>query len=321
MTGPAMLDPFDTSEISFPDISRHAAGNTGIPYLHRFDSGRPGPHAMITAIVHGNEVCGVHCLDWLLDAGVRPDRGVVSLAFVNVAAYRAFDPARPLESRYVDEDFNRVWDPAVLDGNRDSVELRRARELRPVLETVDRLLDLHSMSSSPTPVMLAGPLDKGRRLAEAIGLPEWVVMDAGHAQGTRMRDAAAFGDPDRDAAAALLETGPHFWGRGPALAMHAAARFLAAAGVVDHPPTPPEPCPIPERPQRVVRVDDRYTVRTEDFAFTRPLEGLEMLDRAGTEIARDGGEPVVTPFDRCVIVMPTRCKRPGETAVRFGRLI
>lgn len=315
-----MFDPFDTSAVSFPDISRHAAGNCGVPYLYRFDSGRPGPHAMISAIVHGNEVCGVHALEWLLDAGVRPDRGVLSLGFVNVEAYRRFDPAEPLASRCVDEDFNRVWDPETLDGDRESVELRRARALRGHVDTVDRLLDLHSMSTSGPPLMLAGPLAKGRRLAEAIGLPEWIIMDTGHNAGTRMRDYRQFGDARDDAAAALLETGPHFWRHGPGLAMHAAARFLETAGVLTRAPVPPEPCPVPERPQRVVRVDDRYTVRTEAFRFTRDLDGLEVLD-AGVEIARDGHAPVTTPFQDCVIVMPSSYKRPGETAVRFGRLV
>jgi hypothetical protein len=168
--------------------------------------------------------------------------------------------------------------------------------------------------------MLAGRLDKGRHLAEAIGLPHWIVMDTGHDAGTRLRDYAHFGDPQSDACAALLETGPHFWDQGPALAMHVAARFLRTTGVVTAAPTPPEPCPISQAPQRVVRVEDRYTVRNADFRFTRDLEGLEVLP-AGTEIARDGSDPVIAPFDDCVIVMPSPYKRPGETAVRFGRLV
>jgi hypothetical protein len=43
-------------------------------------------------------------------------------------------PANPFSSRFVDEDFNRVWNPETLSGPRDSVELRRARELRPFVE-------------------------------------------------------------------------------------------------------------------------------------------------------------------------------------------
>ena len=84
------------------------------------------------------------------------------MAFMNVEAFLIFDPENPTASRYVDEDFNRLWTTEVLDGNRDSVELRRARELRPIVDTVDFLLDIHSMQTVTPPLMMAGPLSKGR---------------------------------------------------------------------------------------------------------------------------------------------------------------
>jgi hypothetical protein len=51
--------------------------------------------------------------------------------------------------------------------------------------------------------------------------------------------------------------------------------------------------------------------------------GMETIERAGTVIARDGGEPVTTPYDDCILVMPApgRYVRPGLTAVRLGRII
>ena len=45
-------------EVEFPDISRHEQSASGIAYVHTFDSGAPGPHVMINALTHGNEVCG-----------------------------------------------------------------------------------------------------------------------------------------------------------------------------------------------------------------------------------------------------------------------
>jgi len=75
---------------------------------------------------------------------------------MNVEAFLRFDPGNPTASRYVDEDFNRLWTTEVLDGNRDSVELRRARELRPIVDTVDFLLDIHSMQTVTPPLMMAG---------------------------------------------------------------------------------------------------------------------------------------------------------------------
>ena len=43
------------------------------------------------------------------------------------------------------------WTTEVLDGNRDSVELKRARELRPIVDTVDFLQDIHSMQTVTPP--------------------------------------------------------------------------------------------------------------------------------------------------------------------------
>ena len=111
---------------------------------------------MINALTHGNEICGALALDHLFKAGLRPERGRLSLAFVNHAAYATFDPANPEASRFVDEDFNRVWVEDRLDGLEDTAELRRARELRPIFDSVDLLLDIHSMSTYSKALMIKG---------------------------------------------------------------------------------------------------------------------------------------------------------------------
>ena len=188
LTYPVSLTP--------PDISAYRAGNIGVEYVHQFDSGKSGPHVMISAVVHGNELCGAIAVDHLLKNEARPLHGKLTMAFMNVEAFLRFDPENPTESRYVDEDFNRLWTTEVLDGNRNSVELRRARELRPIVDTVDFLLDIHSMQTVTPPLMMAGPLSKGRRFAEQIGIPETIITDSGHKAGRRMRDYEGFSDPD-----------------------------------------------------------------------------------------------------------------------------
>ena len=81
---------------------------------------------MVSAIVHGNEPCGVIALDWLFRKEIPPIAGSLTLAFINVEAYRAFDPADPNATRWIDEDMNRVWDQSVLEGERNSLEIERA---------------------------------------------------------------------------------------------------------------------------------------------------------------------------------------------------
>src|SRR5919106_2116094 len=95
-------------EVDAPDISVWSRGSGGIPYVVGLDSGRTGPHVVITALVHGNELCGAWALLRLLEREVRPCHGRLSLAFVHLAAFDAFDPSSPKASRYLDEDLNQV---------------------------------------------------------------------------------------------------------------------------------------------------------------------------------------------------------------------
>ena len=308
-------------ELSALDITPHRRGNTGIDYVTTLDSGASGPHVMLSALVHGNELCGAHALDYLLSEGVRPRRGRLTLAFMNVAAYARFDPASPAASRYVDEDFNRVWSAAVLDGPRHSVELHRAREVRPLVDTVDLLLDIHSMQNATPPLMLAGALDKGRRLAIDVGAPVHVVCDAGHAAGTRLRDYAGFGDSASTRNALLVECGQH-WARGTErVAVEVALRFLASSGTVAREwfePRLPDSAPAG---QRIIEVSGPVTIESDRFRFVEDYRGMEVIPEEGTVIGWDGGRAIRTPYPDCVLIMPSRRLRRGESAVRFGRYV
>ena len=308
-------------ELNALDISQYRRGNTGIDYVTTFDSGAPGAHVMLSALVHGNELCGAHALDYLLREEVRPQQGKLTLAFMNIAAYARFDPANPVVSRYVDEDFNRVWSAEVLDGPRDSVELRRAREVRPLVDTVELLLDIHSMQHATPPLMLAGRHDKGRRLALGVGIPVHVVCDAGHAAGTRMRDYAAFGDPDREHNALLIECGQH-WTSGTArVAVEVALRFLACTGAVA-PEWAEARLPATAPPaQRIIDVTGPVTIESDRFWFVEDYQGMEVIADEGTVVGWDGERAIRTPYPNCVLIMPSRRLRCGESAVRFGRYI
>jgi predicted deacylase len=308
-------------EYAFPDIRRWEAGNTAIPYAWTFAAGEPGPHVLVQALTHGNEACGAVAVDWLLAEGVRPTRGRLSLVFANVAAYAAFTEADPFASRCVDEDFNRLWSEDVLASRRHSCELARARALRPLYDTVDALLDLHSMLEDTAPLALAGPLAKGVELARAVGCPEHVVADAGHATGKRLRDYDGFVDPASARNALLVECGQHWERRAPEVAKQCTLRFLRHFGAIPEEFVRAHLDPRPLPPQRVIEITSVVTIRHDEFRFAMPVSGLQVIPRAGTLLANDGGEPVLTPHDDAVLIMPTRRPRKGETAVRIGRYV
>ncbi len=311
-------------ELQAPDISPWRDGNAGVPWVHVLAGSSPGPRVMVQALTHGNEICGAIALDWLLrqvqHAGWRPRRGTLVLAFGNVEAYARFDPHNPFPSRCVDEDFNRVWADEVLHGSRDSVELRRARALRPFVDEADLLLDIHSMSEACAPLMVCGTQDKNAAFSRVLGVPEVLLIDTGHPAGLRMVERGAFGDPASPRAAVLVECGQHWERAAAAVAVDPLVRFLGVAGVADAAWVAAHTrLPLP-RQQRLVRVTEAVVARSADFRFLMPTHGLQVVPKAGTPLAQDGSHVWHTPYDDCVLVMPgTHNLKPGGTAVRLGR--
>jgi len=315
---PASAPPI---EVAFPDLATHAAGNRGVPYAWTFASARAGPHVLLQALTHGNEICGAIALDWVLRKELRPARGTLSIVFANVAAYERFDPGDPFASRCVDEDFNRLWSADVLDGSRDSTELRRARELRPLYDRVDHLLDLHSMSDPCPPLAMAGRQRKGLALAQALGVPQHIVIDGGHSAGRRLRDYAFFDDAADPRSALLIECGQHWEAAAPEVAKQSVLRWLRHFEMADPRLLDAHLAPVPVPPQKLIEVTTTVTIASDKFAFTLPVRALQTIARAGTVFAVDGANEIRTPHDDCVVIMPTRRPRRGETAVRLGRYV
>src|SRR5688572_28570181 len=269
-------------DITPPDLSRYRAGNTGVEYVHVLDSGRPGPSVMVQALTHGNEFCGAIALDDLLKQGIRPAQGTLTLAFANVTAYERFDFDNPNRSRFVDEDYNRVWADDVLNGARDSVELRRARELRKFVDSADLLLDLHSMHEPCRPIMVCAKSEKSVALTRSMGAPADLLLDTGHPAGLRMMERGGFADPARPRTAVLIECGQHWAKSSVGVAIDTCARFLAVTGLLEK--------SFPSVSQKVIRVTEPVVAKTRAFRFASPWKGLEVVKKAGSLVATDGAK-------------------------------
>jgi predicted deacylase len=307
-------------EIKPPDIEPYRKGNTGVDFVHVLDSGQPGPNVMVQALTHGNELCGAYAVDFLFREHVKPTKGKLVLAFANVAAFARFDFDDPDRSRYIDEDYNRVWADEVILGKRDSAELRRARELRPFVDAADYLLDLHSMHEPCRPIMVCGMLDKGAEFARRIGVPADLLIDTGHPAGLRMRDRGGFGDPNSPKNAVLIECGQHWEKSSVDVAIDTTLRFLKATGVVEAAWVESRLKLKPPKEQKVVRVTEPVVAKTMNFRFARPWKGLEVIPKAGSVVATDGDKTWRTPYDDCVLVMPSLVHlKPGTTMVRLGK--
>lgn len=306
--------PTPTFEVLPRDLEPYRKGNVGVDYVHRFESGKPGPHVLISTLTHGNEICGMVAATRLLDEGVRPKIGTLTVSFNNVAAYESFDEAKPFDSRQLVHNLNRIWSAEQLDGTEDSPELRRARELRPVMAAADHILDIHSTTQDVVPFWVYPAFDRNAKAAMAIGRPDvHLVMPKGLGSGTPVIQHGRHGDADHHGAAMVVECGQHFLRASAEMAKHVSWDFLAHFGLVD--PDPAKPAPGAQRRFELLRT---YVIQTPEFRFTRPVKGFETY-AAGELIATDGEERIHSPCDDCTIFMPARLPIPGREGVYLTR--
>ncbi|GAA4490656.1 M14 family metallopeptidase [Gluconacetobacter tumulicola] len=312
---PPQALPTFAQEIAPPDLSPWLTDHCGIPGVVHHEATRPGPHVVLTALVHGNEFAGAIVLDRLLREQVRPACGRLSLVFANLEAFARFTPDNPVASRFVEEDMNRVWNRQILSSPRHSVELDRARAIQPVIETADILMDLHSMLWPGAPLILAGATESGRRLSTMIGDPSLVVSDHGHQAGPRLIDYERFSDPASPYAACLLEAGAHWAAHTVETTDSAVRALLRHCGLLTAEAEPPAtPC-------HQLVVTDIVTAQTPCFRFVRPFQGGEVIRRRGTLLAQDGPDEIRTPYPDCMLVMPNLRPGRGQTAVRLARTL
>jgi predicted deacylase len=298
--------------LEVPDISPWLDGNTGINGFTTRDSGTPGPHVVLVSLIHGNEFAGAIALDAMLRAGFVPARGKLTFGFANIAAFEKFDPENPVATRFVEEDMNRVWDDVELFGVRRSLELDRAREIRPLIDSADIVLDLHSMLWPSEPLMLCGAGEQGRSLALAIATPPVVIADNGHAGGKRLIDYGRFTENPGKAACVLVEAGQHWEPACVAQMQATICSLLRHTGLMGG--------TAPAQTPRFAEVTHLVTARTNRFVFVRDFAGGDIIAAKNTLIAHDGDTEIRTPHDHCLLVMPSLKPSRGHTAVRLARL-
>ena len=263
---------------------------------------------MVSALVHGNELCGAWALKDLLASGLRPSRGSLTLAFCNLDAFDRFDLASHDASRFVQEDMNRVWSAERLE-DAGTADRRRAAPLRPWVERADWLLDLHSMHEPGEPLLLTGILPRNIALAQRLKAPRHVIVDAGHKDGVRMRDFAQFGDPAGQARTADRMRLP--WRSGFARrgsrhgGAHAARIRRCRCGGPAGGLAAGRPC-RPARPG-----SHRCRGRAVDgLALSEDWTGLETLERAGTVL----GWADASPSSRPTTAAPWSCPRYASSS-------
>ncbi|MBA3771667.1 MAG: succinylglutamate desuccinylase/aspartoacylase family protein [Ramlibacter sp.] len=294
-----MSQELNLFEVSPRDLFPYRRGNVGVDYVHRFDSGRPGPHLLVNALTHGNEFCGMVAATHLLDNEVRPGIGTLTVSFANVQAYESFDAAQPYDSRQLVHNLNRIWSDDWLEGPRDSPELSRARALRPVVAAADHILDIHSTSQPAAPFWVYPDSGGNAQAAQAIGRPAiHLVMPDGMTTGTPLIQHGRHGSDDATGVALVVECGQHFLKASADLAVDVALDFLGHFGLIERQPGTPVT-------QRRFELLETPVIKTGAMRFVRPLVGMETFGK-GELIATDGPDEIRSPCEGCTVFMPAK---------------
>ncbi|QJC56949.1 hypothetical protein HC248_02260 [Polaromonas vacuolata] len=182
------------------------------------------------------------------------------------------------------------------------------------------------MHEAAAPLLLTGMQARNIELARALRSPEYIVVDAGHKDGVRMRDYGRFSDlcedSDNGTRSLLIECGFHGEKSSRTVAQDICVRFLQESKVISAETLVqllPEWRQADAAQQWALDVTGAVVCKSENFRFDQPYQGLEMIAQAGTVIGWNESEAVTTPYDNCVLVMPsTRQAKAGVTVVRFA---
>ncbi|WP_441001201.1 hypothetical protein [Fodinibius sp. SL11] len=140
-----------------------------------------GPTVVLLTGLHGNESAGVEAAQNIFDmlVGIRPRiRGQLIILRANL-------PALKHNVRYVDEDMNRLWVPAIIDQVRhtpeahiDSNERREMKRLLPILDEIQErsegpvvLADVHTFSASGNMFSITNSDPRQRNLLSNLYVP------------------------------------------------------------------------------------------------------------------------------------------------------
>ena len=315
--------------------SKHDTVATGHLRIHQFAALKPGPRLIVTAAVHGNEVCGVKAIHRIAD---MLDSGALQLLCGTLTLLPVTNPlAYQRAEREGERNLNRRLQPPVIA---QDYEDRIARQLCPLLAAHEVLLDLHSFNNPGVPFVMLGPRDNRgdlepfsheaaeSALALAVGTGRIVEGWLSTYALALQRRAARSPCDDRQPAVALdaqygvgtteymrsqggwgitLECGQHQDPQAPEVAFLAILRTLALLDMIS------SDAVEPANEARPIELLQLYEVVDRDHAddrFEREWASFDAVQRGQRLGTRADGSAVLAPDDG-LIVFPNSRALPG----------
>nr|WP_295082777.1 succinylglutamate desuccinylase/aspartoacylase family protein [uncultured Roseateles sp.] len=303
---------------------------------HQFAGLKAGPRLLVSAAVHGNEVCGVQAIEAVM---AELDSGRLTLLRGTLTFVPIVNPlAHALGRREGERNLNRNLRPPVIA---QDFEDRIAARLCPLLASHDVLLDLHSFQGQGQPFVMLGPRDNQgelepfawaaqeaamaaclgpARIVEgwlstyALGLQrraargsdgsraQALVQDPHYGVGTTeyMRSQGGYG--------LTLECGQHQDPAAPEVARLAILRTLVLLGMIDASAVEPH---RPAKPAELLQLYEVIDREHADDSFEREWASFDAVEQGQRIGTRHDGSPVLAPAAGR-IVFPNNKAQPGQ---------
>jgi predicted deacylase len=213
-------------------------------------------------------------------------------------------------------DLNRLFDyrfETSLPSSLWSYEHYRALELRPLLQAVDALLDLHSTTAPAPAFAIVSPLEASRAFAAHLGLE--YVTEGWDGPGLLADRVVSAPLTRRGCPAVSVECGQHADHTAAEVAYRCARRALDYLGMLASSPTA-DASPLAS-PSTWLRLQAAVKRPSAGFRFVQPFTSMQRL-AAGTVIGRD--EDLALTVNRpCYVIMPNDTVPVGEDMIYIAQ--
>lgn len=258
---------------------------------------KPGKKLAIFAGVHGNEKAGVFAMEKLIK-NLEIENGEVYFVYANPKAIEK-------DVRYTEKNLNRCF---LKDSGGGSYEEKRAKELMPILDECDALLDLHaSNNKEATPFIICGEDCKEIASIFDFGIVSfgWDGIEAGATDGYMYNQ----GKPGL-----CLECGSVYQSEENAdLAYNSSLQFLNYFGAIS------KQVEYSKKSQKIVKVYKAAKKKSENFSFVKDFADFEELP-AGEVFAQDEETEYIAGEGECII-FPNSNKKIGDEVFVLGKYL
>lgn len=290
----------DKKYITVPTLSFTHDLSPGTPSMTLGASDAP-VRLVITVGVHGDEPCGMHGFNELLEEGYFDHLP----AHISLTALVGNPGAVDRNQRFLEHNLNRMMRKDLF--HKKSYEAERARVVAAAIKRCTVYMDLHSCSAHAPAHALPMNTNESVRLASQLPVG-FVIRNLAHTtkgNATTLDYALSLGKT----AAVCVECGQHTE-RQTIDNAKACIRTLLEI-YQDRPPVLAEP-PV------ILMCSENEPVR-QQFQFTRPVQAFEKVPE-GEEIARDITGPIYSKYEGgTYIVMPTHNPVLGEEAFFYAQ--